>query len=1548
MSRQLRIFISSPSDVEPERRRAALVIDKLTKDYARFFDVRFILWETEPMLASGNFQDHIIPPSECDIVVLMLWSRLGSPLPEKTALRRYCGIDGRTPVTGTEWEYEDALAAQRKNGVPDIVAYRKAVDPKVPLRDLAAKAAAENQWLMLETFWQNSFIGPKVAFREFEDLNGFEKHVERDLRQLIERHTRTLQAADYQDDDKHRPTVVWLKGSPFRGLESYRFEHAPIFFGRSEATKTAVEQLVENSEAGRPFLLILGASGAGKSSLAQAGVLAGVSVRGVVPGVALWRRAVMRPGGHPDGPYMALAEALTAEAGLPELVSAGQTAADLARHLSAAAQDPAYPIISALHAREAVARAHGDILPHEEARLALLVDQLEELFTVVSPEQRANFVACLDGLMCSGRVFVIATMRSDYWHRAADSPRLMALAEGRGRLDLLPATRAEIAEMIRRPAETAGLSFQVDPRTEIRLDAALADEAAQEPGALPLLSFLLDALYVRDIQNPPETLPHSDATTQSQVEKTEAASVSAAVAGKATSLNRTELTYDSVRALGGLKGAIAQRAEDVFATLSPETQAALPKLLRALVTVSRSGAEPTAREAPMSRFAEHSPERKIADTLLAPDRRLLVAQGDGEGARVRVAHEALINHWERAKRQIAQDRDDLRTRTAIEEAEAEWRAADGADKRGYLLRDPQFANAVDLAGRWGDELSPELRTFIALSESAVKAAARRRMAVAAVIMFCLGALAIASGWALYVAETQRGEALMAQSRFLARYARTSTISGDATLGMLLALAALPQDLTKPDRPFAEDAGYALEESFANRRESYTLRHADVVNAAAFSRDGARVVTASNDKTAKVWDTDSGKLVVTFSGHEREVHTAVFSRDGAHVLTASADKTAKLWDATTGKLLAILAGHERDVRTAAFSPDDNRIVTASEDGSARIWDGHSDAQIAVLSGGDKSLESAAFSLDGTRVVTVSTEGLGRIWDVATARQIAVLRGHNGRITSAVFSPDGDRVVTSSFDRTARVWNAKTGAEILSLTGHEGLVNSAAFSPDGTRVVTASNDQTARLWDVGGGPAVGGSGRPIAVLRHDKDVILAVFSADGTRIITASADKTAHIWDVMTGAEMATLRGHEKDVVFAAFSRDGRQAVTTSADNTGRLWNVEIGAAGPVLSGHTAAVSSAAFSRDGARVVTSSFDRTARVWDATTGKELARLPENDGAVVAAVFSPDGNRVLTASWNGAGRLWDARTGAQIRALRGQQDMVTTAEFSLDGTRIVTSSYDRTATVWDAASGASIAVLKHNNRVNSASFSPDGMRVVTASDDSTAVVWDAADGKAIAVLRGHVDAVKTAYFSPDGARVVTASADRTARLWDAKSGAQIAVMEGHTDLVDDAKFSRDGTRVVSASWDKTARLWDGRTGARIATLEGHDAQVVEAEFSADGLRVLTASWDATARLWDARTGAPGAVLRGHTRPLTSATFSADGTRIVTTSEDKTARLWNTPPRCTDLMNAARGAAPRQLTDQQRNAYFLIDRPAGLSSAIYGAIRPLLSLVLREPGHKC
>ncbi|MGH3940344.1 MAG: CHAT domain-containing protein [Pseudonocardiaceae bacterium] len=278
----------------------------------------------------------------------------------------------------------------------------------------------------------------------------------------------------------------------------------------------------------------------------------------------------------------------------------------------------------------------------------------------------------------------------------------------------------------------------------------------------------------------------------------------------------------------------------------------------------------------------------------------------------------------------------------------------------------------------------------------------------------------------------------------------------------------------------------------------TLWHDLAVNAVAFSPDGRRLATASDDRTAGVWDATSGRQLATAT-HHGVVWGVVFSPDGRRLATASIDRTARVRDATSGRQLATVT-HHGWVREVVFSPDGRRLATASDDETARVWDATSGRQLAMVTH-HGSVKGVAFSPDGRLLATASADNTARVWEVTSGRPLVTVTHHDW-VLAVVFSPDGHRLATAGEDNTARIWDVTTGQLLVTVTHHDWVL-AVVFSPDGHRLATASTDQTARIWDAG-------NGQQLDSLAHDGVVRGVVFSPDGHRLATASDDMTARIW------------------------------------------------------------------------------------------------------------------------------------------------------------------------------------------------------------------------------------------------------------------------------------------------------------------------------------------------------------------------------------------------------------------------------------------------------
>ena len=706
------IFVSSPKDVAPERGRVQAVTAKLNREYDGLVQFETVLWEEHFYTADKSFQPQIPEAITSDIVVSILWTRIGIELPADFPRMP----NGKPYPSGTAYELLTALEGSKAKGVPDVYVFRKTADAILPMADAERRRQAQTQLDALEAFWSEWFRSEKgefkAAFQNFPTTDAFEQQFELLLRQWLDTHGLL------------GPRIAWPKekGSPFRGLVPFEAEHAPVFFGRDRVIDAARRQLVGAAERGSPFLLIVGASGSGKSSLARAGLIPRLSTPGVVTSVDLWRVARMKPSEGQADSLTAMATALLATDALPELAHGDYpNAVSLADNLTRGGTASIQPITSALErvAEDSQRERHADQAP--KSALVLLVDQFEELFAQrVSDAERAAFAESLRQLIATGRVWVVATLRADFYELLLKQPALKALKETGASLDLGPPGPAELAEIVRAPAAAAGLVFETNAEKGDLGERLLGD--AKTADSLPLLQFTLRELYERREE----------------------------IAGEVT---LTHAAYDQI---GGLAGAIAAEAERAVSSLPPDAVAALPRLLRRLAEPARDGKTLTLREVSRADVASKPSEVTLVDALLAA--RILIARTDADGRpTVRLAHDAVLASWPRASQAAQASREFYRVRAEVEDALRRWQEH-GRPKDRLIQPGVPLAEAEKLVADFGAELPVEFTSFVTASRHRARRRQRFERA-AAVFFFALAAAATgASVWA-YVERARSAQAL---------------------------------------------------------------------------------------------------------------------------------------------------------------------------------------------------------------------------------------------------------------------------------------------------------------------------------------------------------------------------------------------------------------------------------------------------------------------------------------------------------------------------------------------------------------------------------------------------------------------------------------------------------------------------------------------------------------------------------------------------------------------------------------------------------------------
>lgn len=1081
--------------------------------------------------------------------------------------------------------------------------------------------------------------------------------------------------------------------------------------------------------------------------------------RNGLPGSADWFVLEMTPGAHP----------------LEELEAA---------LLRVAINPPASLLEQLREDDRGLVRAVKRVLPANtvnDGELVLFIDQFEEIFTRAENEsERAHFLKILQVAAheADSRLRIIVTLRADFYDRPLVYQEFGQLMRQCTEV-ILPLSRDELEQAITGPAERGGLLL------ESGLVETIVGDVGEQPGALPLMQYALTELFERR--------------------------------------EGRMLTMSAYRDIGGVSGALAGRATEIYHEMEEGAQQITRQLFLRLVTLGE-GSEDTRRRVLLSELLSlEYDEQAIHDVVnLFGKYRLLTFDHDPatRSPTIEVAHEALIRRWELLRAWIEDSREGLRLQRRLAAATSEWLNA-GRDS-SYLAtgtRLEQFQawmaeTEISLAETEREYLEASLKRREQQREEeaarqAREAALERRsrtflralagvLSVATVIALVLTVFAFQQQAAAQQnADIAEANAQEARGLAFISGSQLALSNNDTDLAILLALEAnqLGQATSQTRRILAEAA-------YAPGTRRVFQAHTDRVEAGALSPDGQLAASGARDGRVILWDTNTGQIIHDMQGHNNWVMDVAFSPDGSRLLSASLDTTIILWDVEAGESIRQFEDHTARVKSVDFSADGQLALSGSDDRTLILWDVATGEIIQQFEGSMSEVNHVALSESGFTALSASMDGTIILWNVESGQPLFIYGpeegGHSLSAWNVTYTPDELGFVSTSEDGTLLLWRFETGAPVLRFEGHTSRVTSAAFSPDGSRLVSGSEDNSVILWDVATG----------AILRRFIGHTFLVYDVDfhpnGRQILSASWDGTLRLWDIESGAQLHRLGAHSGDVLGVAFSPDGSTAVSASADSSLILWDV------------------------------------------VTGEQIRRLEGHEGPVWAVAFSPDGERIVSGGEDWDVIVWDAATGDIIQRMEGHSDTVWAVDFSPDGQTIASGGRDSTLILWNAESGEQInRLFGHTTRVSGIAFSPNNRTVISASLDTTLILWDVTTGQIIRRFEGHADWVRSAAFSPDGQLIVSSSADNTLILWNAANGQRLRTFEGHTAQVYSAVFSPDGQYVLSGADDRSIILWEIETGTEIQRFTGHGAAVRSVAFSSDGSTVLSGADDNTARLW-------------------------------------------------------------------------------------------------------
>jgi WD40 repeat protein len=1184
-------------------------------------------------------------------------------------------------------------------------------------------------------------------------------------------------------------------GSPYRGLARFEAADERLFFGREDITELIA--FLAEQRSNLPLMLI-GASGAGKSSLLRAGLLprlrAGTDATAAGSGerVAIYDLTVT---GVPE--LTALIEEATRGAE-PEPSAGGW---DLPAGATAAWGQPT------------AAETGG-------TPSAVIVDQFEAVFTLCPDEaERSALISALCKLAES--TLVVLALRADFYGEAISYPGLLRALQER-HVVLGPMNAEQVRRAVVEPARQA--------RTEVEdglVEVVLTDLAprtssdrsggqAHEPGALPLLS-------------------HAMLTTWER--------------GRGSTV-----TVADYLASGGIRDALTKSAERAYESLTPEQQRLARRLLLRLVHVT-DDLPPSRASVPIGelRGSRDAQDAKDADQVLAvfvDERMITVDTGSAQ-----LTHDAVLTAWPRLRVWIEENAEGLRARRRIAEGARAWAEADREEAalwRGSLLAIArEWAGANDRRA----ELSPQSLEFVDASVAAGTARERlerRRTRRLRSVVAVLTVLVVAVAGVTAYAFSQRQAAVTAEHTAItggeAADSREAAFAATQLSGQDSALSAQLAVIGHAISPTSQ-ATSALLDATGMPSVARIEDSAGIVQWVSVSPDHRLLLAAGADGSLRLWNIAApghpllaATLVAANNGQD-PLYTGAFSPDGSVIASAGADRAVHLWRVTgSGAVTALgqpLTGPSNTIYAVAFSPDGRLLAAGSADGKVRLWDVADPARALpfgrplTVPGAGPQVNAVAFSQNGGVLTAGTSAGTVMLWKVSGSTAAAYphmpLQGPARAVSGVAFSPDGQTLAASSHDRKVWLWTLRAGAKNKqavvpdgTLAGATNWDNAVAFSPDGTSVAAGTSGANVLVWNLATRAitATVPQPQPVTSVAWDGSGTIAASDADGTVSLVdlptpvlptgnstgsvayspdgktlAVGGSSVQLWDTATRTLLATRPLPSGVVVNATTFGSGGVIAVALTNGTVALLDGRtlspIGSPFPVITGQGEA-ESVAISPNGQLLVTGADDGSVRLYDVSDPAHPRMLADQHGSgtpVYTVAFAPDGATVAAASTDNVVRLWHVTGGAAPaltlagHPLGGMASYAIGLAFSPDSKTLAVGSADKTVHLWDVADPAHPVALGTpltgpSGYVWAAAFSPSGTTLAVGVTDGTVWLWNVANPRhpvLIATLTGPANHVYSVAFSPSGDQLAAASYEGTVHLWDTSPAAAAAEICGN-----------------------------------------------------------------------------------------------------------------------------------------------------------------------------